>query len=211
MSLDGGFVVYAIRKNAVVLKYDENIRYLDQELFRLFSELRSNGSYENSLIIVTADHGELFGEYDLEQHPWDADPVDDLIRVPLLVKYPENQDGGQSLSHIVSHSDIIATLNKMEEKRRNDLPDEIYPLRDQASRDIISKSNRGIRVTTADGSAIRRRDGTTTTVGQISEGASQALNNSSFPRIEELSGELTGVPDEAYHDVQQRLENLGYK
>jgi arylsulfatase A-like enzyme len=191
--------------------YDANIRYLDQELYNLFSRLQSDGSYEDSLIIVTADHGELFGEHDLEQHPWDADPVDELIHVPLLIKYHGNQDGGQSLSHTVSHSDIIATINGIEGDGGADLPDGVYPLRDQTSRDIISKSNRGIRVTTADGSAIRRRDGTTTTVGQVSEKAIQVLDNTPFPRIEELSGELTGVNDEEHHDVQQRLENLGYK
>ena len=48
--------------------YDESIQYLDSEIGRLYAELERRGMLENTLIIVTSDHGESFGEHGLYSH-----------------------------------------------------------------------------------------------------------------------------------------------
>ena len=45
--------------------YDDCIRYMDGQLLAIFSHLARQGLLEHTLVVVTADHGESFGEHDL--------------------------------------------------------------------------------------------------------------------------------------------------
>jgi len=72
----------------LVSKYDGEISYLDDQIGKLFQELKKLGLYENSLIIITSDHGEFFGEHDLVGHAIGS-LYQEVIRVPLIVKFPE--------------------------------------------------------------------------------------------------------------------------
>ncbi len=73
--------------DAITGLYDAEIRHIDAELSRLFEWLRANGEWEETLIVVCADHGELHGEHDLYGHEFGL--YDPIINVPLLVKHPE--------------------------------------------------------------------------------------------------------------------------
>jgi len=66
--------------------YDECIRHVDDDLGKLFQELARRGLYQNTLIIITADHGEEFMDHGLIGHGNTL--YDELIRVPLIVKFP---------------------------------------------------------------------------------------------------------------------------
>jgi arylsulfatase A-like enzyme len=67
--------------------YDAEIRHMDDQLDRLFSWLRAEGLWEETMVVVCADHGELHGEHDLYGHEFNI--YDELVNVPLLVKHPE--------------------------------------------------------------------------------------------------------------------------
>ena len=71
--------------------YDAEIRHIDAELGRLFDHLRSTGQWEDTLVVVCADHGELHGEQGLYGHEFAV--YDPLVNVPLLVKHPEIDPG----------------------------------------------------------------------------------------------------------------------
>lgn len=66
--------------------YDGEVRYMDYHLGRLLDELENRGLLEDTLVVVTSDHGELFGEYGQYGHP----PVlqDELVRIPLVLAGP---------------------------------------------------------------------------------------------------------------------------
>jgi arylsulfatase A-like enzyme len=66
--------------------YDEGIRFVDAELGALFAELKRRGRYDQTMIIVTADHGEQFMEHGEIGHGTSLHEV--LLRVPLLIKFP---------------------------------------------------------------------------------------------------------------------------
>lgn len=66
--------------------YDAAIQFMDAELGRLFSELKRRGSYDRTLIVVTADHGEQFMEHGEIGHGTSLHDV--LLRVPLMIKFP---------------------------------------------------------------------------------------------------------------------------
>lgn len=66
--------------------YDCTVRYVDEQIGRILDQLRAEGELENSMIVVTADHGEGFGEFGKFGH---ADQLwDTLVAVPLIVYRP---------------------------------------------------------------------------------------------------------------------------
>jgi arylsulfatase A-like enzyme len=71
--------------------YDDCIRYLDTTLGRLFDELERRGLRENTLVIVTADHGEQLGEHRLFGHGRSLYSKE--LHVPLVVFLPGNRQG----------------------------------------------------------------------------------------------------------------------
>jgi arylsulfatase A-like enzyme/Flp pilus assembly protein TadD len=66
--------------------YDGEIAYADAQLGRVLDHLRDLGVYENTLIVVTADHGEGLGEHGEPDHGIFA--YDSTLHVPLVVRLP---------------------------------------------------------------------------------------------------------------------------
>ena len=89
-------------------QYDGEIAYTDYVLAGIFANLKAAGRYEQSLVIVTSDHGELFGEHGLAGHG--VAPFQELVHVPLLVKYPANARGGTRVRRRVSTLGVFATV-----------------------------------------------------------------------------------------------------
>ncbi len=88
--------------------YDDCIAYLDEQLEVLFKELETRGKLDNTLVIVTADHGEHFGEHALYGHA--SSLYDQEIRVPLLMIAPGQKGAGKAISSPVSLRDLAATV-----------------------------------------------------------------------------------------------------
>lgn len=88
--------------------YDSCIAYIDHEMGRLFDELKQRGRLENSLVIVTSDHGEHFGEHGLMSHTNSL--YRPLLHVPLVMSLPGRIPGGQRLAEPVSIRDLPATV-----------------------------------------------------------------------------------------------------
>jgi arylsulfatase A-like enzyme len=89
--------------------YDAEIRYLDAQLQKLLDQLRGLGVYDRSLIVITADHGEPFGEHGLFNHGFTLYEED--VRVPLLIKFPGSRRIGRA-DHPVSLVDVLPTVLK---------------------------------------------------------------------------------------------------
>jgi arylsulfatase A-like enzyme len=86
--------------------YDEAIEYLDFELAKFVNVLEQNPKTNNSLLIITADHGESF-ERGFLNHGEDL--YESSVHVPLLVKFP-GQKMGQRLSTPVQSIDVAPTI-----------------------------------------------------------------------------------------------------
>ncbi len=67
--------------------YDAEIYYADHFLGKLVDHLHDLGLYDDTWIIITADHGELFGEHGLFSHG--ATLYEPEVRAPLVIKYPK--------------------------------------------------------------------------------------------------------------------------
>ena len=66
--------------------YDAEIAHIDAQLTRLFDWLKAEGEWDDTTVVVCADHGELHGEHDLYGHEFCL--YDPLVNVPLIVKHP---------------------------------------------------------------------------------------------------------------------------
>ncbi len=101
---------------ALLANYDAEIRYADEHLGRLIDHLRHLGLYEESLLVLTADHGEEFGEHGLYQEHWSTH--DGTQRVPLLVKPPADTPADiGARENLVTNVDLaptIAAYNELE-------------------------------------------------------------------------------------------------
>lgn len=86
--------------------YDDEIRWLDEQLASFFDELRQRELLDESLVIVTADHGDAFGEHGYYTHPRYLH--DSLLRVPLIVSPPNGTEG--TIESQASTLDVIPTV-----------------------------------------------------------------------------------------------------
>jgi choline-sulfatase len=97
-------------RRAMRARYDEEVLALDAEIGKLFADLRARGLWDNTLIVVTADHGEEFFEHGGYFHGQSLH--DELVHVPLIVKPPAGwgAPGGATVAGLAESRDIAATL-----------------------------------------------------------------------------------------------------
>jgi arylsulfatase A-like enzyme len=101
--------VLADRHDAEILRYsyDAGVRYLDHALGELFDTLRASGVWDHLLVVVTSDHGEAFGERGEFGH---NSVHQEIVRVPLMVKWPGGENAGAIRSDPRSAVDLAPTL-----------------------------------------------------------------------------------------------------
>lgn len=88
--------------------YDDCIAYMDQQVARLLAELDRRGLRENTLVIVTADHGEGFGENGLYGHFLSLHRAE--LDVPLLIFEPRKGAANRTVAEPVSLRNLPATV-----------------------------------------------------------------------------------------------------
>ncbi len=92
----------------IAVTYTAEVEYTDNALGLFFDYLKENGLYDNSLIILTADHGEEFYDHGGWSHGQTL--FDEVIKVPLIVKLPDSQSAGDVDSSLVEGIDIAPTI-----------------------------------------------------------------------------------------------------
>jgi arylsulfatase A-like enzyme len=88
--------------------YDAEIRYLDDTFARLWNRLKQMGALENTLVIITSDHGEDLGEHGWFHHGTTL--YDPALRVPLLLVWPGQVPRGARLTCQRSLTDLMPTV-----------------------------------------------------------------------------------------------------
>ncbi len=87
--------------------YEGGVRYTDDLLAGLFAALRSQGVYENGIVVVLADHGEEFHEHGRWQH---EQVFEECLRVPLMIRLPGGKYGGTRIRTPVALIDVMPTV-----------------------------------------------------------------------------------------------------
>ena len=107
----GEVVLDEQEREFVVALYDGEIAFVDAELGRVFSELKRLGHDEKTIVVLTSDHGEM-----LFDDPWQRETghwkhrFDPSLRIPLIVRAPGANQGGERVSAMVGLIDLAPTL-----------------------------------------------------------------------------------------------------
>jgi arylsulfatase A-like enzyme/Tfp pilus assembly protein PilF len=88
--------------------YDGEIAYTDAAVGKFLTYLRSKGLYNGTMIAVMADHGESLGDHGETAHG--VFLYDATIRVPLVIKLPENRSAGKGVQTRASLVDVTPTV-----------------------------------------------------------------------------------------------------
>ncbi len=99
---------YQPRDRAVIVnRYDNALHYVDEQIGRIRAYLERTGQLENTLWVITADHGELFGDRGVVTHGRTLREGE--LRVPLLLHWPARLQS-QVVQQPVSHLDVLPTV-----------------------------------------------------------------------------------------------------
>lgn len=87
--------------------YQAELAYLDDEINNLKTTLQNVGEWENTVVIITGDHGENIGEHGLMDHQYCL--YNTLLHIPLTISGGSFQDGG-TRNEIIQTVDLPLTL-----------------------------------------------------------------------------------------------------
>lgn len=88
--------------------YDAEIRYVDEHIKLLLDEIEDMGLFHDTLIIITADHGEEFLEHGDTAH--NPKLYDELLHVPLIILYTPELGKNIVIDDLVSLLDLAPTI-----------------------------------------------------------------------------------------------------
>ena len=90
--------------------YEGEIRFGDAEIGRVLAAMEEQGLLSNTLVIVTADHGEEFFDHGYVTHHRSSGFAEELIRIPLLIRPPGGLAGSRSIDGLVRMVDLAPTI-----------------------------------------------------------------------------------------------------
>ncbi|UVE50741.1 sulfatase [Haloferax larsenii] len=214
--------ITAEERQTLINLYDAEIRYTDQHIRRFLDELDKRGLLADSLVIITADHGDLFGEHGYYEHP--RYPFRELVEVPMIIM--SGSGLSESIEDPVSTIDIVPTILDALNIRTNSLPGStLIPTADGFS-EIESRTHQYCQASTTKSNSLYRRfaiinesewemvefevsDGEVAESSDHSE-VSDDLYSHARDRIDKRMG-TESQNNETTDEVNSRLEALGYK
>ena len=91
----------------IMAHYDASIKYVDSNINRIYKTIEETGILDDTLILITADHGESHIEHDIYfDHHGLYDPQ---LKIPLIMHHPELPTGSV-YDEFVQHFDIVPTI-----------------------------------------------------------------------------------------------------
>ncbi len=101
---------FELDRSAMLHGYDDRIRSIDRSIGQIRSLLIELDQWDDTLFIITSDHGEAFFEHGLYRH--DQVPFNEVLKVPLIVSYPRllRERGVRAVAGITWHLDLLPTI-----------------------------------------------------------------------------------------------------
>lgn len=111
LHLDNHFIELKKRDiDHVIACYDDNIRRADEAIGDFLEELKRLKIYDNTIIILCADHGEELGERGTFNRFGSQTLYEEVMRIPLIIKYPAVRITGRRIHSLVGLVDLMPTL-----------------------------------------------------------------------------------------------------
>ena len=96
--------------------YDSSVYFSDQQIREMVNTLEDMGVLDDTMIIITADHGENIGDHGRMDHQMSLHET--LLRVPLIIRYPPLFPGDKRFSGQVETKDIFHTIGDVVSEAR---------------------------------------------------------------------------------------------
>jgi uncharacterized sulfatase len=80
----------------IIKSYDEEIEYVDAQIGIIMNSLVQSNVFQNTLIILSADHGEGLGDHNYYTHK--SMIYEEQVKVPLIIKYPGTEHIKKTIS-----------------------------------------------------------------------------------------------------------------
>ena len=95
-------------KDYVVAQYDGAVAYMDACIQTLFTALEAHGILDDTIIAINGDHGETLYDHEcwFDHHGM----YDNVLHVPLILRYPAKVPAGKRISGYTQHKDLVPTL-----------------------------------------------------------------------------------------------------
>ncbi|HEX6924542.1 MAG TPA: sulfatase [Longimicrobiaceae bacterium] len=90
--------------------YDASLVHLDRQIGELDARLQELGLADETVFVITSDHGESFGEHRLLDHQYGL--YEHLINVPLVMRLPRGERTGEVRRDFVQHVDLVPTVRE---------------------------------------------------------------------------------------------------
>lgn len=88
--------------------YDGCVHYADDQLRELVAGLKALDLLDRTLLVITSDHGEEFGEHGFLLH--DQGGYEELAHLPLIVRLPGGREGGRRVEGLAAMVDLAPTI-----------------------------------------------------------------------------------------------------
>ncbi len=98
-------------KDYVTAQYDGGVAYMDACIQTLFTALETKGILDETLVVITSDHGETLYDHDcyFDHHGM----YDCTLHVPLIIRYPGKVPAGKRVAGYSQHYDLVPTLMEL--------------------------------------------------------------------------------------------------
>jgi arylsulfatase A-like enzyme len=103
--------------------YDGEIAFLDHHIGDTLDGLQVRGHLDDTLVVITADHGEHLGDHGLMGHTLSV--YEGLVHVPLILHHPDHFAGGRRVSEPVQTVDLFTTILDMLGLDRGQMPNSV--------------------------------------------------------------------------------------
>jgi arylsulfatase A-like enzyme len=122
--LQAGFSLPEAQRLALLARYRCAVERMDRTVGQFYAAAEAVGLWDDTLFILTADHGEAFGEHAVYLH--DASLYDENISVPLWIKHPHRAP--QEIDEVVTTRDLFQVMRSAAglESEANTLLDREY-------------------------------------------------------------------------------------
>jgi arylsulfatase A-like enzyme len=103
--------IYALSqkdKDLAIDLYDGEIAYVDSNLKKLIQRLKDSRYFDNTIVIITADHGFQFGDHGMMEHCINL--YNEALHVPLIMYWPKTLPAGKRIKDLVQVVDIMPTI-----------------------------------------------------------------------------------------------------
>ncbi|WP_458208978.1 sulfatase [Haladaptatus sp. NG-SE-30] len=197
--------------------YDAEIRLNDEYIGRFLKSLSERGLLENTLIVITADHGDAFGEHGYFEHPRYLHQ--ELTHVPLFVRVPDGTS--ETVDAPVSTLDVAVTISENAEYNAHSYHRSLLS-KHSSSRTVFSQARgegeykhiRRFAVQSEHGECFAEWDGKDQTISVKScsdDDLAGSLRNYVRERVEQIDSTDEDDGEKVDEEIERRLSALGYK